>query len=334
MSGIDGIRQALSAQQDLLNIEAANLTRSQIPGAQAVRGTLTGNDTIDFGQGRSASGPGVRLGATTLDFSQGQLVRTGFTTDMAISGNGMFVLMNPQSNELFYTRRGDFHFSSDGFLVNNDGLYVAGFDPNGQLAKISVEVNPVTDAVGHQILDYIDAASRKKTGADDATIATAIGQPLATVQASLAQLKVSGYVNSTTNAGVTTWYSNLGQVGDQIEFTRDGVLVNVTRGLKQGNQLALASFPNLQGLSPSRFGGETYKATDAAVGGGVPPMGPPGDTRLDLGSLETQALEQSTSSVVTSTGFLGILQRNFTSTAAAMKAFMAAWDDLNNTLRS
>jgi len=334
MTGIDGIRQALSAEQQLLNIEAANLTRSQIPGAQEVRGTLTGNDTLDFGNAGTASGPGVRLAATTLDFSQGQLNRTGFTTDMAISGNGMFVLMNTQSNELFYTRRGDFHFSSDGFLVNNDGLYVAGFDPNGQLAKISVEVNPVTDAVGHQVLDYLDAAAHKKIGADDATIATAIGQPLATVQTALSQLKVSGYVTDSTNAGVTTWYSNLGQVGDQIEFSRDGVLINISRGLKEGNQLALASFPNLQGLSPSRFGGETYIATDAAVGGGVPPMGAPGDTKLDLGDLETQALEQSTSSLVTSTGFLGILQRNFTSTAAAMKAFMSAWDDLNATLRS
>lgn len=331
-TGINGIRQALQAEQQLLNIEAANLTRSQIPGAQEIRATLTGNDTIDLGNGRTAAGPGVSIAATTADFSQGQLQRTSFTTDMAISGSGMFVLMNPQNNELYYTRRGDFHFSSDGYLVNNDGLYVAGFDPKtGQLAKISVKVNPVTDTTGEQLLNYLEA---HPNGADDATMAADLGLPLATVQTSLAQLKVSDYVTNSTNAGVTTWYSNLGKVGDQIEFTRDGYLVNVTRGLKRGNQLALASFPNLQGLVPGRFGGEVYKATDAAVSGGIPKFGGPGDVGLDLGSLETQALEQSTSSVITSTGLLGLLQRNFTSTAAAMKAFMTAWDDLNATLRS
>ena len=107
----------------------------------------------------------------------------------------------------------------------------------------------------------------------------------------------------------------------------------IAHAKQTGNQMALASFPNLQGLVPGRYGGEVYKATDAAVGGGIPPMGPPGDTKLDLGSLETQALEQSTSSIISSTGVMGLLQRNFTSTAAAMKAFLSAWDDLNSTIR-
>lgn len=329
-SGINGIRQALKAQEQLINIEAGNLVRSQIPGAQEVRGTLTGNDTIDFGRGGTAAGPGVSLSATSLDFSQGQLVRTSFTTDMAINGNGMFVLMGPQANELFYSRRGDFHFDTDGFLTNKDGLYVAGFDPKtGQLERISLKVNPVTDPLGERVLDFLEQNDNQ----DDAAIAAALGEPLATVQTTLGQLKVAGYVTDFTQAGITRYNSNLGEVGDQVEFTRDGFLVNVTRGLKRGNQMALASFPNLQGLVPGRYGGEVYKATDAAVGGGIPPMGPPGDTKLDLGSLETQALEQSTSSIISSTGVMGLLQRNFTSTAAAMKAFLSAWDDLNSTIR-
>lgn len=329
-SGINGVRQALKSQEQLINIEAGNLIRSQIPGAQEVRGTLTGNDTLDFGQGRTAAGPGVSLSATTLDFSQGGLVRTGFTTDMAISGNGMFVLMGPRANELFYTRRGDFHFDTDGYLVNKDGLYVAGFDPKtGQLERISLKVNPVTDELGEKVLDFLENNENQ----DDAAIAAALGEPLANVQTSLGQLKTAGYVTDFTQAGVTRYNSNLGEVGDQVEFTRDGYLVNVTRGLKRGNQMALASFPNLQGLVPGRYGGEVYVATDAAVSGGIPAFGPPGDTKLDLGGLETQALEQSTSSVISSTGFMGLLQRNFTSTAAAMKAFLNAWDDLNQTIR-
>ena len=329
--GINGIRQALEAQEQLINIEAGNLTRSQIPGAQEVRGTLTGNDTINFGRAGTAAGPGVSLSATTLDFSQGQLQRTGFTTDMAISGEGLFVLLSPMHNELFYTRRGDFHFDPDGYLVNTQGLYVAGFDPKtGELARISIKVNPVTDANGEEILDYLE-----NNGPDeDINIATATGIPLATVQTTLGQLKGSGYVVSSTKLGVTTWASNLGELGDRITFSSDGFLINETRGLKRGNQMALAKFPNMQGLVPGRFGGEVYKATDAAVGGGIPEFGFPGDPNLGLGSLNTQALESSTSNIISSTGLMGLLQRNFTSTAAAMKAFISAWDDLNNTIRS
>jgi flagellar hook-basal body protein len=328
-SGINGVREALKASEQMISIEAGNLTRSQIPGAQEIRGTLTGNDVLDFGRGGSAAGPGIRLSATSLDFSQGQIQRTGFTTDMAIAGEGFFVLLGPKANEMFYTRRGDFHFDTEGYLVNKDGLYVAGFDPQtGAIERMSVKVNPVTDAQGQRILDYLE----ENGAADDTELATALGDPIADIQNSLGQLKVAGYVTSSTVAGVTSFDSNLGEVGDQVTFTRDGFLVNDTRGLKRGNQMALAKFPNNQGLVPGRYGGETYLATDAAVPGGIPAFGAPGDTKMGLGNLETQALEQSTSSVISSVGFMGLLQRNFTSTAAAMKVFMAAWDDLNKAI--
>lgn len=328
-TGINGVREALKSQQQLINIEVSNLTRSQIPGAQEVRGTLNGYDVIDFGNGNQAAGPGTRLSATTVDFSQGQLVRTGFTTDLALNGDGLFVLLDSK-DELYYSRRGDFHFDTDGYLVNSQGLYVGSFDPKtGEIERTSVKVNPVTDTLGEQVLDQLE-----QNGAlQDTDIATALGQPLADVQASLAALKVAGYVTEFNQSGNIFFKSNLGDLGDQIEFTRDGFLVNVTRGLKRGNQIALAKFPNPQGLVPGKYGGEIYKATDAAVPGGIPDFGPPGDTKLGLGDLESQALEQSNSSAITSTGFLGVLQRNFTSTTAAMKAFMSAWDDLNSTLR-
>lgn len=329
-TGINGVRQALKASEQMIAIEAANLNRSQIPGAQEVRGTLTGNDTLDFGQGRTAAGPGVSLSATTLDFTQGQIQRTGFTTDMAISGDGFFVLMGPQANELFYTRRGDFHFDTDGYLVNKDGLYVAGFDhKTGQLERVSIKVNPVTDELGERILDYLEENGPQ----DAAALATALSESGANITNTLGQLKTAGYVNDFTQAGVTYFDSNLGELGDHITFSRDGFLINETRGLKRGNQIALAKFPNVQGLVPGRFGGEVYKATDAAVTGGIPEFGGPGDPKLNLGGLETQALEQSTSTVVNSTSAMGLWQRNFTSTAAALKAFMAAWDDLNNVFK-
>lgn len=327
--GIAGIREALRATNQLINIEASNLTRSQIPGAHEVRGTLTGIDVINFGNGRTAAGPGVKLSATTSDFSQGSLIHTGFTTDLAINGRGFFILFDAKG-EFYYTRNGEFHFDTSGSLVNSDGLFVASFDPTtGELEKTTVQVNPVVSPLGQKILDLLNAGPAQ-TATD---IASALAEPLANVTTELASLRVSEYVTEFTQGGNTYFQHNLGIPGDQVDFDRDGFLINETRGLRKGNQLALAVFPNPQGLTNSRFGGVIYKATDAASPQGIPDVGPPGDKKLGLGAIESQTLEQSNAQVPNSVGMLGFLQRNFTSTTAAVKAFLSAWDDLNSVFR-
>ena len=54
--GMSGIREALRSSEQLINIEASNITRSQIPGSKSVRGTLQGIDTLNFGNGQTAAG--------------------------------------------------------------------------------------------------------------------------------------------------------------------------------------------------------------------------------------------------------------------------------------
>jgi flagellar hook-basal body protein len=329
-SGMNGIRDALKATQQIIGIEASNLVRSQIPGAQEVRATLSNNNTVQLGNGKQAGAAGGSISATTLAFNQGSIRATGFTTDLAINGSGFFILQ-ASNQQLYYTRRGDFHFDASGQLVNNDGLKVMSLNPStGKLEPMTVEVSPTTTENGARILDLL----RENDSLSAADIETALGLPPATVNAEIGILQASEYIVTFNQAGVTRYASNLGQVGDQVDFDRDGFLVNQTRGLRKGNQLALAVFPNPQGLSPTQFGGEVYKTTDAAAPGGVPDIGGPGDIGLDLGSIQSQALESSTSDVPNSLTAMGIWQRNFTATTAALKTFLAAWDDLVNTFRA
>lgn len=329
MSGINGVRESLRAQQQLLNIEAGNLVRSQIPGAQAVRGTLQANDVTHLGNGRSIPGTGTSLSATTVDFSQGSIQRTGFTTDLAINGQGFFTLFDAKG-EFYYTRRGDFHFDTSGTLVNSQGLFVGSFDPaTGAIEKTTIKVNPVTDNLGEAVLNQLEQDGSLRAS----DLAGLLGESTATINTSLSGLKVAGYVTESLQGGDIYFSSNLGALGDQVSFDRTGFLINETRGLKKGNQIALAIFPNEQGLVPGRFGGEIYKATSAAAPNGMPTLGAPGDVKLGLGTIEGQALEQSTSSATPSTVNMGFLQRNFTSTTKAMQAFLSAWDDLMNTIR-
>ena len=81
----------------------------------------------------------VRLGMTVASidnvFTQGNLQSTGISTDLAIQGNGFFVMKNGE--ETFYTRNGAFGLDMDGTLVNPaNGMRVQGWmaeEINGQM---------------------------------------------------------------------------------------------------------------------------------------------------------------------------------------------------------
>lgn len=73
----------------------------------------------------SQVGLGVVAGAITPTFAQGSIESTRETTNMAIQGNGFFIVNTPDGN--FYTRAGDFTFNADGFLVNPEGHFVQGY---------------------------------------------------------------------------------------------------------------------------------------------------------------------------------------------------------------
>ncbi len=62
--------------------------------------------------------PGITI---KTDFSEGRLIHTGNSLDLAIKGRGFFVL---EGNR--YTRRGDFQLDSEGYLVNYRGVKVLG----------------------------------------------------------------------------------------------------------------------------------------------------------------------------------------------------------------
>lgn len=69
-------------------------------------------------------GSGVEVGSISEDTGQGDLVNTGRTLDLAVSGPGYFKLNDANGNE-FYTRDGTFFSDSNGNLVNASGLQLA-----------------------------------------------------------------------------------------------------------------------------------------------------------------------------------------------------------------
>lgn len=74
-------------------------------------------------------GMGVTVQSVQKIMTEGSLSNTGVSTDLAIDGNGFFVVKGNHSgvNSSFYTRDGQFTIDKSGFFVNQEGLRVQGY---------------------------------------------------------------------------------------------------------------------------------------------------------------------------------------------------------------
>jgi flagellar hook protein FlgE len=81
---------------------------------------------------QDAPGSGVRMSRTQQIFGQGALLNTGQGTDVALSGDGFFVVSGAVDGVqgTFYTRAGQTSVRNDGALVNPQGLELQGYSAN------------------------------------------------------------------------------------------------------------------------------------------------------------------------------------------------------------
>lgn len=93
-------------------------------------------------------GSGTQVSSIDTDFSNGSPDSTGVDTNVALQGNGFFVVGGADNTLL--TRDGDFSLDENGNLVTSDGLSVMGFpavngqvNPNAALAPIHIPVGEV-----------------------------------------------------------------------------------------------------------------------------------------------------------------------------------------------
>lgn len=108
-----------------------------------------------------SQGSGVRTGASLMNFSDGEFRQTGNDLDLAVKGNGFFVLR--KDGETFYTRAGQFEVDDSGFLVaKDDGARVAGFSGGG-LKDVSVSGKRSNPAQATRNVAFVNALSTSST---------------------------------------------------------------------------------------------------------------------------------------------------------------------------
>lgn len=88
--------------------------------ATAPQGDLGGKNAVQVGLGSTVS-------STTRIFSQGSVQNTDKNTDVAIQGDGFFIISPDNGNTYKYTRAGDFKFDAGGNFVDNNGYIAQGW---------------------------------------------------------------------------------------------------------------------------------------------------------------------------------------------------------------
>ena len=131
-SGVSGL---LTHQQrmnvignDVANVNTVGYKQSDVTFKEAYVNTLRAATPGTPGQ---QVGLGVQLGQITKDFSGGAMMQTGMASNFAISGEGFYMVSEPNSAQQFFTRAGDFVLDVDPatnqtYLITSEGKRLQG----------------------------------------------------------------------------------------------------------------------------------------------------------------------------------------------------------------
>ena len=143
-SGYYAAMTGLLARTQALDIAATNLANASTPGYRSeqeyFRSVLLGPDAQDSQLGQTVNNFGL-LGGDRLNLGQGAIQQTGNPLDLAVEGEGFFMVQSPNGPR--YTRDGGFHRTSQGQLVTEAGDAV--LSSTGQ--KIPIPPGEVTVGV-------------------------------------------------------------------------------------------------------------------------------------------------------------------------------------------
>lgn len=155
LNALSGINAASSG----LAVISNNLANSQTVGFKSSRAEFADM----FSGSQKSPGSGVRVDTITQDFNQGTITGTGRELDMAVDGDGFFILEDKTGKyDAVYTRNGSFKLEKDGFLTDQSNNRLQGYLLNTEL---STETKPVFDTTLSSI--DLDSVNKRPRATDE-----------------------------------------------------------------------------------------------------------------------------------------------------------------------
>lgn len=238
-AGVSGLRSHQVMMDvignNIANVNTIGFKSANVTFADILSQTITGASAPQAGAGGINAlqvGLGVKLASITDLHTQGTLMATGRTTDLAIQGDGFFIVNDGTRN--LYTRAGNFTLDAGGNLVNSATGYIV----QGWLADTSGNIDTNTTVTGVSIpaatttMSPLATSNTSWSGNLDA--GASVGDSVVTTitvydsQGGTHQLEVTF-----TNAGANTWTwasevdGNADETGT-IDFNPDGSYLSNT----------------------------------------------------------------------------------------------------------
>jgi flagellar hook protein FlgE len=237
-SGVSG----LLAEQQALGVVGDNIANVNTVGFKAQRAIFEDvlGHSILAGTSSALPGSGVAIGDIQQEFTQGSLNTTGIATDVALSGDGFFVVQGAVDgiSGNFFTRAGQFNLNKDGYLVNPNALKVQGYASNGDgtFAATTSSIQAPTSSI--QPRATLNAAVTANLDANATVPVNAWGDPATTfasqanfsstqtVYDSLGNSHTMDLYFRNTAPGAWDWHA----VMDGVDTTSTGTLTFGTNG--------------------------------------------------------------------------------------------------------
>lgn len=263
-SGVSG----LGAQANKIGIISDNMSNVNTVGFKSSGAEFA---TLVTNSGTIAYSPGGVLGGSRANIGlQGLLQTTNSNTDVAISGNGFFVVSSTadSTGSINYTRAGSFRQDSTGNFVNAAGYYLKAWplDRNGLKPGEAGNSN-TTSSSSLESLETVNVSSF--TGSAAATSTIELSANLQATQTQFQGTGVTADMDSTTGNPNATNNST------------DIIVPNSINSLTRGDRIQL--IPGLTDPLTMRYGGFTFsKAAGSGAAGdsGIPTQ----TTQLTLGN--------------------------------------------------
>lgn len=267
VSGLDVNQKAMDVLgNNIANVNTIGFKMGRAVFQDLMSQTLIGGKTPTDSRGGinpRQVGNGVYLAGVDNIFAPGVLKSTQSTTDLAIQGQGFFVVRGEGSGENFYTRAGDFNFDNTNTLTTPSGYRVQGWmaDPDTGIMNKQVGVGDIVLGTNYQVM-----------------------KPKATTE-----IKMSGALNTDATASVVTYGKLLTQATAKQDINTMLSSKGAAMDLADGEKVRISASPSLytpmselsdeKGTSLNvselnggvtfRINGSTYSLNYKSIGGGT-----------------------------------------------------------------
>lgn len=323
ISGMKGFQTKLDViGNNIANVNTVGFKKSRVMFQDIISQNIAGATAPTDQRGGvnpKQVGLGTKIGSIDTIHTPGSPMTTNVGTDLAIDGDGFFVV-TPEAGggENYLTKAGNFTRDANGYLVNSNGFFVSG---------VALENPPEGSTLGtqHQIPIYIGVDEKTNLDANGQVITDGSGNQTTPLKFTSYSIDSNGYINVVREDGIS---GKLAMVTDQTSPYFGKYYLNDSTTANQNENISLATsvVPNAGGLK--KVGNTMFEETGNS---GIADFG-----RLENnkgGQINSGVLEMSNVDLTEEFTEMIVAQRGFQANARTITTSDAILEEVVNLKR-